>query len=293
LVYNLDANNNLVDKTPDFVLGQPNFTSSGSTLSQSGFGDQLTRIAYDAVNQRLFVPDGSNRRVLVFDVTTITNGEPAIHVHGQPDFTTAGTAVDEFTMNSPSSCEYDATNQRLFVGDGASQRVLVYNVSTITNGEAAVSVLGQPNFTNTANTASQAGTLTVRGLEYDAATNRLYVVQLENRISVFDVASITNGENAINVLGQSGFTTTTAATTINGLNGPIDAALDVSNQRLFVSDQGNQRVVMYNVSSISNGEDAIQVLGQTDFTTGTGGTSQSKLSNPKGVFFAKPISGCM
>ena len=50
-----------------------------------------------------------------------------------------------------------------------------------------------------------------RGLIYDPAGNRLFVADFSNnRVMLFDVASITNGENAVNVLGQANFTSGSA-----------------------------------------------------------------------------------
>ncbi len=86
LVYNLDTNNNLIDRIADNVLGQPDFTSWFPATTQSGLRYPCG-LAYDSTNNRLFVADTSNNRVVVYDVTTITNGENAINVLGQTDFT--------------------------------------------------------------------------------------------------------------------------------------------------------------------------------------------------------------
>ncbi len=101
-----------------------------------------------------------------------------------------------------------------------------------------------------------------------------------NRVMVFDVASITNGENAVNVLGQPDFTTGTAATSQTGLSSPRGVSVDGSN-RLFVADTTNNRVMVFDVAAITNGEAAINVLGQTDFITSTYGLSQTKLRAPE------------
>ncbi len=51
-----------------------------------------------------------------------------------------------------------------------------------------------------------------RRLAFDPSGNRLFVADYtNNRVMVFDVGSITNGENAANVLGQTTFTTSIAA----------------------------------------------------------------------------------
>lgn len=106
------------------------------------------------------------------------------------------------------------------------------------------------------------------GLAYDETGERLFVVDIYNsRVMVFDVASITNGENAVNVLGQTNFTTWTSGTTQSKLDFPTDVSFDNANQILFVSDANNFRVLTFDVASITNGENAVNVIGQEDFVS--------------------------
>jgi len=60
-------------------------------------------------------------------------------------------------------------------------------------------------------------------------------------------------------------------------------ALDTSRGRLFVGEHGNCRVMVFDVNAITNGENAIHVLGQSSFTRATAATSQTGLRNPSGV----------
>ena len=69
------------------VLGQPDFTSTTFTTTQSGFSD-ATSLHVDG-SGRLWVVDGPNSRVLRFDnASTKASGANADGVLGQPDFTT-------------------------------------------------------------------------------------------------------------------------------------------------------------------------------------------------------------
>src|ERR1019366_6316382 len=97
--------------------------------------------------------------------------------------------------------------------------------------------------------------------------------------------AVTNGQNAANVLGQATFTTGTATTTQSGMNYPYGVAYDVASARLFVADYVNHRVLVHNVSLITNGQNAANVLGQADFTTGTHTTTQSGMFYPYGVAY--------
>ncbi|MGH7250162.1 MAG: putative Ig domain-containing protein, partial [Minisyncoccia bacterium] len=104
-----------------------------------------------------------------------------------------------------------------------------------------------------------------------------------NRVLVFDVATSTihDGEDAENVLGQPDFTSNNVTTTQSGLNFPDDAVYDSVDNRLFVTDQGNSRILVFDVatSTIHDGEDAENVLGQPDFTSDAATTTQSGVSD--------------
>ena len=84
------------------------------------------------------------------------------------------------------------------------------------------------------------------GLTYESGSGRLYVSDGDNsRVLVFDVASITDGENAIDVVGQTTFTSAYAngGPNATGFNGPgVGAVFDTVNHRYFLSDWINSRV---------------------------------------------------
>jgi 6-phosphogluconolactonase (cycloisomerase 2 family) len=286
LAYNLDSSNVMTDATPDNVLGQPNYTEirDRGALRDSNSGP--TGLAFDSVRNYLFVSNYGRSRVMVFDVVSITDGENAINVLGQANFTGASAAATAAGMSGPYDVEYDASSQKLYVADTNNHRVTVYDLASITDGENAVNVLGQSNFTtNTYPTPPTAASLrSPYGVELD--DDRLFVIdQYNHRVLVFDVASITDGENAVNVLGQNVFTTRTAATTAKGMTYPRMGVIDSETNRLFVSDSDNHRVMVYDVASVTDGENAVNVLGQSNFTSAVAGTSSSGLYNPRGLYF--------
>jgi uncharacterized protein YjiK len=284
LVYNLDVSNNLIDRVPDNVLGQPNFVSNTAATTQAGMASPYG-LAYDSTNNRLFVSESGNSRVTVYDVTAITDGENAINVLGQALFTTSASATTQAGMASPPALAYDSTNNRLFVAQ-TNQRVTVYDVTAITNGENAINVLGQALFTTSASATTQAGMNTPSGLAYDSTNNRLFVAESGNsRVTVYDVTAITDGENAINVLGQANFTSSAFATTQAGMSSPRGLAYDSTNNRLFVAESGNNRVTVYDVTAITNGENAINVLGQALFTTSASATTQAGMQAPQALAY--------
>ncbi len=154
-------------------------------------------------------------------------------------------------MDTPSDAEYDATNNRLFVSEDYN-RVLVYDVASITDGEAAVHVLGQADFTSGASATTPTGMGIPRGLAYDSVGQRLFVDQFSNnRITVYDVASITDGEAATHVIGQPNMTSDSTATTQSGLNVPIGIEYDTTTNTLYVAEYVNNRVLSYAAANVT------------------------------------------
>ncbi|MGL5831135.1 MAG: hypothetical protein ACRCZE_03210 [Candidatus Altimarinota bacterium] len=266
LVYNLNVDNTFPDRYVDAVLGKTNPLDHARTSGQAGLGVPQA-MAYDSAGQRLFVADTANHRVMVFDVSTITNGENAVNVLGQANFTTVAAGNTQAGMNAPIGLAYDSAGQRLFVGQQSNHRVTVFDVTAITDGENAINVLGQSNFTNTLPSVSLPGLNSPRGIAYHAGTQRLYVAQQSaNRITIFDVTAITNGENAVNVLGQSNFSNSTSMlVTQAGLY--IPQGITINGNLLYVNQQGSCRVTIFDITTVTNNENAINVLGQPDFTT--------------------------
>ena len=290
LIFNLDDDNNLIDRVADNVLGQATFDVNVSATTQSNFLSVVQGVIYDPIHNRLFVTDSTANRVLVFDTSIITDGMNASYVLGQSDFVTATAATTQSGLSNPTGGAYDQNNNRLFINDTNNNRVLVYDVSTITNGMNASYVLGQPDFTSNTAATTQAGMSAPNtGGVYDIDNNRLFVSDSVNRrILVFDVASITNGENATHVLGQTLFTTSTNATTQNGFGQLRGIDYDSENKQLFIADdQNNSRVLIYNVDpdTITNGQNAVAVIGQVDFISGVTGTTQTNLSRLTGVSY--------
>ena len=275
-----------LDSSYDCVFTK-GLAQNNSDGGNRGF-DSLQKTIIDTTNNRLFVSDAGNNRVLVFNLDASNNliDRVADFVIGQPNFTTKIADTTQNSLNNNAGLFYDSTNNRLFVSDAGNNRVLVFDTATINNGENAINVLGQTDFTSNTAAVTQSGMSSPGDIVFDSANNRLFVAdQIVHRILVFDVTSITNGENAINVLGQANFTSSTVANTQAGLDNPSGISLDSTNNRLFVADTTNSRVIVYDVVSITDGENAIQVLGQTDFTTKTQRTTQAGLRLPRGVEF--------
>ncbi len=270
-----------------YVLGQPDFISKGSVFPDppdpvaQGNLSGPSSLEYDSNNDYLYVVDGNNYRVLVYDVASITNGENAIYVLGQSNFTSNTATVTQSGLSSPTGLALSSDGNTLYVAEGSYGRIVVYDVSTIVNGENAINVLGALDFTSTVATTTQNDFSDLGDIYLDG--NTLYVADSQsNRVMTFDVTTITNGENAVNVLGQSDFTSYASSTTAGTMYFPYDAYVDSTNNRLFVTDSSNFRVTVFDVASITDGEDAVNVLGQADLTSNIPGlpATQSNFGYP-------------
>ena len=277
----------LSDGAPaEAVLGQPNFTSAAAATTRNGMSDPYA-VFVDATGS-LWVAEFGNNRVLRFNnAAARANGANANGVLGQPNFTSNTSAATQSGMSGPEALFVD-TAGHLWLSDTVNNRVLRFdNAGAKADGANADGVLGQPDFTSH---TSRSGMFSPEGLFVDSGP-RLWVADLvNNRVLRFDIpASLANGANASAVLGQPGYAVSTPHTSQNGMHFPFGVSMDSSNGRLYVSDQDNNRVLVFNSAvSLANGANASYVLGQPDFTSAAangGGLSATTLSGPDGVFF--------
>jgi sugar lactone lactonase YvrE len=158
------------------------------------------------------------------------------------------------------------------------------------SGQAALSVLGKPDFTNTIANGPTANELDrAEGVAIDPLTNKVFVADESNhRILRFGVAAAyQTGAAAEAVFGQADFVSGLAnrggAVAANTLNSPRSIFVDAAG-RLWVADSANHRVLRFdNASSMASGSNADAVLGQAGFVTAATATSQSGMNTPVGV----------
>ncbi|MBP7831526.1 MAG: putative Ig domain-containing protein [Candidatus Pacebacteria bacterium] len=94
--------------------------------------DSVGSIMYAPVTDRLYVSSRAFSpitRITVFDTETIINGEDAVAVLGQQDFVSeVNGGVAQSTLGSlVTGMSIDETNNRLYISDGDSHRVLIYD----------------------------------------------------------------------------------------------------------------------------------------------------------------------
>jgi uncharacterized protein (TIGR03437 family) len=268
---------------PDAVYGQPNFTTFAAGNTSAASMKQPRSVAVDSLGN-LWVSDSGNSRILRFSAPILNNQAPvsADLVIGQNDFVSsqadAGGAVSSSGLDTPSGLAVDAQNN-LYVADTNNTRVLRYSAPIAANNPPASAVWGETNFTahgvpQQPSNMSMAGPV---GIAVDANRNLYVATPRDNRVLVFAKAS-GSGSGAVNVFGQTDFTTTTANLAVfpqaspSTLSGPSDVKVDAGGN-VFIADAANNRVIKIPAGSKS----ANQVWGQTDFTSN--GPNQVKPSS--------------
>lgn len=236
----------------DVVLGQPDFTTD-AFISQVGFRS-VSGLSCDG--RRLVIAESFDMRVLIFDPLPEENCQPADVVVGQPDFTTVGEETKEKGL-SPWGVFSDGV--RLFVPDEFGNRVLIWNSIPTLNFAQADVVLGQPDFTSTEPGAGRSGLSKPKDVSSDG--KRLVVADFRNnRVLIWNTIPTTNNQPADVVVGQPDFTSTKAGDreSRSGMSEPYGVEID--GKRLYVSDFGNGRLLIWNKIPTVNGQPADIVI---------------------------------
>ncbi len=274
------------------VIGQTTFTAQTPGASDTLLGG-VGGLAY--ANDTLFVADSNrvgasplNNRVLIFRNVSGFLPKPtdelfysqkcpvcvgsAATVVGQPDFAATEFKLTQTGMRLPTSVATDG--RYLAVADTDNNRVLIWNTIPTTNGKAADVVVGQTDFLKNAISVPP-NNKTMRGPQgVWFQGDKLFVADTQNhRVLIYNSIPATNGKEADVVLGQPDFNTfvqpniaqaTVDAKATNMLN-PVAVTSD--GVRLFVTDLGHNRVLIWNTIPTANGAAANIALGQPDLTS--------------------------
>lgn len=246
---------------PDDVLGRSGVQGPANPFGASSLGGFVRGISVDEDVMALGDPDGP--RVLIFNSVPTTD-TPADVVVGQPNFTSqeTGLSQDRFGVT-----DVHIANDRMVVADSGANRVLVWNTIPQLNGALPVVVLGQANFNsgdpNRGQDAPDAGTMdTPNGVWTDGS--RIAVADTRNhRILVWDSFPTENGQDADHVIGQEDMIGGDPGGGADGLNNPVD--LTFVGNRMYIADQLNHRVMLFDGWPTADGADADGVVGQGDF----------------------------
>ena len=295
------------------VIGQPTFTGALAGASQSLIG-AASGLAYK--NDTLFVADSNrlgssplNNRVLIYQHISSMFPPPdqqppgvgqrcpacggtASVVLGQTDFTKTDPAASQSGMQLPTDVATDGAI--LAVADTNNNRVLIWKTIPASNNAPADVVVGQPDFKSTLTTVPPTAK-SMRGPQgVWIQDGKLYVADTQNhRVLIYNSIPTSNGAAADLVLGQPDFTTfvepdltqaKSDAKADNLLN-PVSVTSD--GVRLYVTDLGHNRVLIWNSLPTKNAQPADLALGQPDLTssipnnafTGSPATSSTDTTN--------------
>lgn len=273
----------------DIVLGQPDFVSN--TANNGGRSARSlnapTSIASDGT--KLFVADRSNHRILIWNQIPTFTQQAADIVVGQPSFSTANTVVSVNGLNNPESVF--TYGSKMFITDASNRRVLIFNQIPTTNTPSADLVLGQSDFDSrliNSGGVSAKSMSSVHATFYDG--NKLYISdESNNRVLIWNSLPTSNFASADVVIGQPDFVSVNAnqggTPSANTLNVPNN--IQVVNGRLYIADQLNNRVLIYNSIPTTNNAPADVVIGQPNITSSTqnnGGISSKTLNSASNVY---------
>ncbi len=293
------------DASADFVLGQPDFSSTTQADGANQLGGPQTTIAYKS---RLLVDDFYNNRVLIWKNAPTSNQVAANVVVGQTGFGVRNTTCSATGMSAPETIAVGGG--MLVVGDSSNNRVLIWKKIPNTNGKKPDLVLGQKNFTNCVENndgTGNGGAPSQNNLGYPSGVwtdgTRLVVTDSDNnRVMIWKKFPTKNFQKASIVLGQPNFTSSASNNNGSGSSGapsamnmdfPYDGVFSNGTQ-LFVADSSNNRVLVWNTFPKNNFQLADVVLGQTGFTCGVenndgtgcvkGTPTAQNMRSPRGIY---------
>ena len=221
----------------------------------------------------LFVCDTGHHRLLAWRKPPARDPGPADIVIGQPDFSREGRnakgEVGAATLNMPTGLA--ACNGVLAVADAWNHRILIWQGYPETSNRPADVVLGQADFAGgLANRGADVPTAATLNWCYGVAIadGKLIVCDTGNRrVLIWDEIPTECGTPADLVLGQHDFVTRddNAGEAGGALGMRWPHGIAVARGMLFVSDAGNNRVMVWRTFPRSVGQRCDFVLGQTDF----------------------------
>ncbi len=243
------------------VIGQTDFISSGSGHSQSQLFDPSA--GKIGASGTLWVVDQFNNRVLGFTAIPTVPGPNADLVIGQPNFTSTVPGSGSNQFDNPLSAHDNGS--QLFVADNTNHRILVFNTIPTTNNPNADFAIGAAN-PNVAGAGTCTQNTMHSPLDLYATSAHLFVVDdVCNRVVVYDMPITSNQPNAMRVIGQSDFTSSTPGVSSTMIDNPT--SVWSNDTRIVVVDANNNRVLLYNSFPSADGAAADVVLGQVDFTS--------------------------
>lgn len=286
LIWNSIPTTNQV--TPNVILGQPDSSSAAANNGGRTAQSLSSPRGVYSDGTKLYVADSGNNRVLIWNTIPTVNQQSADLVLGQTAMANGGANAggrSGASLSGPYGVHGDGS--KLYISDNGNNRVLIFDpIPTVTHATASV-VLGQTLMTvATANNGGISAATMSAPRDVHSDGTKLYVVDLSNhRVLVWNTIPAVNGTAADVILGQPDAVSATAnngGRTGQSLSTPRGVMVDAG--KLYVADQGNNRVLIWNTIPTVTQQTADVVLGQPNMTSGTANLtarSASTMSGPR------------
>jgi len=243
----------------DIVLGQSDFSSTTGGTAR----DRLALPASVFLGEgRLVVADSGNNRVLIWNSVPAGSSDLPDVVVGQESFSAGGSGTSQTQLAFPTSAV--VANGRLLVADQNNNRVLIWNSVPTVSGAAADIVLGQQDFVSRFDD-DEADEMNRPASVWSDGYRVLVADSGNHRVLYWSLFPDESGVEADYVVGQTGFSRSSAGTSSSTLRTPFGVSADGT--RVYVADSGNNRVLEFDSFPIANGPVASEVYGQEAFSS--------------------------
>jgi sugar lactone lactonase YvrE len=260
-----------------YVLGQTNFTTGTPGTLNNKFNTPRG-LAIDAVNNKLYVADWANNRVLRFSLPITQNSQLPEVVFGQVNFTSGaangGGGTSATGLSGPFGMSVDASGN-LWIPEVNNNRVLMIPSAHIaSNGASGTVVLGQPNLTANASGLSSQNIFNPYSARHDAAGN-IWVADISNRRALRFDAPLSTFQNASIAIGVPDFLTNNLVAP-SAVRTRFVADIAIVGTALYMTDYDNHRILRFD-APYTTGMAASVVLGQSLMTTNIANNPSSLL----------------
>lgn len=191
-----------------------------------------------------------------------------------------GVTCDGTHIQYPEGAYSDGTH--LMIADNYNNRVLIWNSIPTTQDTPPDLLLGQTSLTSCSSPSAAASSLSSPYAVWSDGERIVVVDEYYHRIMIWNSWPAASGQPADIVLGQPDFTTgSPGAPAVDDVNSPF--GMYVNGDQIFVADNYNNRILIWNTWPTTINQPADVVLGQNDFTSNTPGSGSNQMSSPYGL----------
>ena len=208
----------------------------------------------------------------------------AFAVVGQTDYSglksNRGTGVEANTLAQPQGKAAYHADYGLLIADYGNSRALAWDELPL-DGETAELVIGQDSFTDSGASAGSTRLALPTSAAFSTSGQLLITDSGNNRVLIWHQRPSSNAPADL-VIGQTDLIQNESGSAANQLDNPTSAM--IAGNRLFVVDQGNNRVLIWNSIPASHGAPADIVVGQSDLNSTTADEGPNRLNRPSDLW---------